>query len=141
MGRGRSSHSQPGRGEGQVSESRKLTATRSACRSLERRAGPGSTQQENWFSRHHVLVGDLGRDSSFPPWETSLWGENRPLRFDVSASMINKAKQISKEEKKLIEFYREIVLLISSLLTKPRQFWSCLAFCFFIFSFLFTNLS
>ena len=51
-------------------------------------------------------------------------GEHRPLRADVSASVINKDKRIS-QEKKLIEFYREDVSLISSLLTKPRQSWSC----------------
>lgn len=32
------------------------------------------------------------------------WGKHHPLRFDVSASVINKAKQISPEKKNLIEF-------------------------------------
>lgn len=64
------------------------------------------------------------------------WGKHRPLRFDVSASVINKAKQISPEKKTYLNFYRENVLLISSLLTKPRQFWSCPGLSF---PFSFTN--
>lgn len=55
------------------------------------------------------------------------WGECRPPRFDISASVINKAKRIS-QQKKLIEFYRGNVLLISSLLTKRRQSWRCHGF-------------